>query len=102
MKKFLRYIGHYWWQVALLFAGLGLQVWSSLELPDMMSQIVNQGIVGGDQDFIIRQGLSMLVVTLVGGAGMLLAGFLAARIGAHLALRLREDVFKTVMSFSIS
>jgi ATP-binding cassette subfamily B protein len=102
MFKFLKYLSHYWWQIILLFAGLSLQVWSSLELPDMMSQIVNNGIVGGDQGFIIQQGLLMLIVTLAGGVGMVVAGYFAARIGAHLALRLREDVFKKVMSFSVN
>ncbi|MDR0591061.1 MAG: ABC transporter ATP-binding protein/permease [Candidatus Nomurabacteria bacterium] len=102
MTKFLRFLLPYWWQVLVLFAGLGLQVWSALQLPDMMSQIVNQGIVGGDQGFIMTQGLLMLVVTLVGGVGMLVAGFFAARVGAGLARQVREDVFKKVMSFSIS
>jgi ATP-binding cassette subfamily B protein len=95
-------MSRYWWQIVVLFAGLGVQVWSSLQLPDMMSQIVNDGIVGGDQDFIITQGLLMLLVTLAGGVGMVLAGYFAARVGADLARQLREDVFTKVMSFSIN
>lgn len=102
MIKLFKYLGRYWWQVLVLFGGLALQVWSALQLPDMMSQIVNQGIVGADQDFIITQGLLMLVVTLVGGVGMVLAGYFAARVGAGLARDVREEVFKKVMSFSIS
>ena len=86
----------------VLFGGLTTQVWSSLQLPDMMSQIVNHGIVGGDQDYIIQTGLGMLGVALIGGVGMVVAGFLAARIGAGLAARIRNDVFAKVMSFSIT
>jgi ATP-binding cassette subfamily B protein len=102
MIKYLKYLGRYWWQVVLLFVGLMLQVWSALQLPDMMSQIVNQGIVGGDQDFIITTGLWMLGVALLGGAGMLVAGFFASRVGSGLSRDVREDVFKKTMSFSIS
>ena len=102
MIKYLKYLGHYWWQVILLFAGLALQVWSALQLPDMMSHIVNNGIVGGDQDFIIGTGLMMLLVALSGGVGMLVAGFFASRVGSGLARRVREEIFKKTMSFSIS
>jgi ATP-binding cassette subfamily B protein len=98
--KFLKYLLNYWWQILVLFGGLALQVWSTLQLPDMMSQIVNQGIVGGDQDFIVAEGLWMLGVALLGGVGMLVAGFFASRVGAGLARKVREDVFKKTMSFS--
>jgi len=100
--KYLKYLSHYWWQVLLLFAGLSVQVWSALQLPDMMSQIVNKGIVGGDQDFIMGEGILMLLVALAGGAGMLIAGFFASRVGSGLARDVREEVFKKTMNFSIS
>ncbi|MDR2524195.1 MAG: ABC transporter ATP-binding protein/permease [Candidatus Nomurabacteria bacterium] len=102
MHRFFRYLGRYWWQVILLLAGLALQVWCSLELPSMMSQIVDQGIVGGDQDLIVGKGVEMLGVTFVGGVGTVVAGFLASRIGAGLALRVRQDLFAKIMSFSMT
>ncbi|MCL2280567.1 ABC transporter ATP-binding protein/permease [Candidatus Saccharibacteria bacterium] len=102
MIKYLKHLGRYWWQVIILFAGLSLQVWSALQLPDMMSQIVNRGIVGGEQNFIMSQGLLMLVVALAGGAGMLVAGFFASRVGSGLARDVREEMFKKTMSFSTS
>jgi ATP-binding cassette subfamily B protein len=101
MISFLKYFGRYWWQLILLLAGLGLQVWSSLELPTMMSLIVNDGIVGGNQDFIFRQSWLMLGVTALGGVGTVVTGFLAARIGAGVAARVRQDIFAKVTHFSI-
>lgn len=71
-------------------------------MPDYMSQIVNQGIVDGDQDFIMSTGVSMLVVALIGGVGMVVSGFFAARIGAGLARNVRDEFFSTVMKFSIT
>lgn len=67
----------------------------------MMSQIVNQGIVVGDQDFIYRQSLLMLGAALIGGVGTVVSGFFAAQIGAGVALQIRHDVFSKVMSFSV-
>ncbi len=102
MISFLKYLSRYWWQVLLLLAGLSCNVWSSLELPAMMSDIVNKGIVGGDQNFIYQKGLMMLVVTAIGGVGTVVAGFFAARIGAGIAAEVRKDIFQKVMRFSIS
>jgi ATP-binding cassette subfamily B protein len=102
LMKFLKYLSHYRWQILLLFAGLSLQVRGALQLPDMMSQIVNRGIVGGDQHFILTQGLRMLLIAVIGGCGMLIAGFFASRIGAGLAKTLRKDVYAKTMSFSIT
>lgn len=102
MLKYLKFLLPYWWQIIILFAGLSVQVWSSLQLPDMMSQIVNQGIVGGDQDFIINEGLMMLVVAIIGGIGMIVSGFFASRVGAGLARSVRDELFATVMKFSIT
>jgi len=102
MIRYLRYLRYYWWQVLVLFGGLMVQVWSSLQLPDMMSQIVNHGIVGGDQGYIIQTGLLMLGVALIGGTGMIVSGFLAARIGAGIGARVRADVFSKVMGLSIT
>jgi ATP-binding cassette subfamily B protein len=99
--RFLKYFARYWWQMILLLFGLAVSVWSSLELPTMMSQIVNQGIVVGDQDFIYRQSLLMLGAALIGGVGTVVSGFFAAQIGAGVALQIRHDVFSKVMSFSV-
>lgn len=102
MANYFKYIGRYWWQITLLLSGLWLQVWSSLQLPDMMSQIVNKGIIGGDQNFIYKEGLLMLGVVLIGGVGTVIAGFLAAKVGAELAAKIREDTFKKVLDLSVN
>jgi ATP-binding cassette subfamily B protein len=68
----------------------------------MMSQIVNRGIVGGDQHFILTQGLWMLLTAIIGGCGMLIAGFFASKIASGLAKTLRKDVYAKTMSFSIT
>jgi ABC-type multidrug transport system, ATPase and permease components len=102
MIKYLKLLLPYWWQVIILFGGLSIQVWSSLQLPDMMSRIVNQGIIGSNQDFILSEGITMLVVALIGGVAMVISGFSAARVGAGLARKVRDELFASVMKFSIT
>lgn len=91
----------FWWQIILLFIGLVLQVNASLQLPDIMANIIDQGISTGDMNYVWSQGFVMLGITLLGGAGMVLAGFFAARIGTGFAKRVRAELFKTIMSFSV-
>ncbi|GHU07550.1 hypothetical protein FACS189431_2270 [Alphaproteobacteria bacterium] len=100
--NFLKRMLPYWWQILLLFAGLIMQVWASLQLPDNMATIINDGIVGGNMDTIWSQGLIMLGVTLVGGVGMVVAGFFASRVSVGFATVLREEIFRKVLSFSIT
>jgi ATP-binding cassette subfamily B protein len=101
MSKVPRLFFSYWWQIILLFGGLCLQVLANLSLPDIMSNIINNGIGRGDMDFVWAQGWRMLGFVLLGIAGMIVAGFFAARIAAGFAARLRETLFQQVLGFSI-
>ncbi len=102
MNQLWKILRKYWWQILLLLGGMFVQVWASLQLPDMMAEIVNKGIVGGDQNFIWQQGWMMIVVTLIGGVGMIVSGFFAARVGAGFARDTREAIFSKVLCFSIA
>ena len=102
MFKLLKYLRPYWWQCLILLAAIYAQVWGGLELPTLMSRIVNEGIVAGDQPFIWHTGGVMVIYTLSSAVGALVASFLSARIGSALSRDLRNDIYKKVISFSIS
>ncbi len=102
MFKLLKYLRPYWWQCLILLAAIYAQVWGGLELPTLMSRIVNEGIVAGDQPFIWHTGGVMVIYTLISAVGALVASFLSARIGSALSRDLRNDIYKKVISFSIS
>ena len=50
MLKLLRFLKPYFWSVLLLIVSTMIQVISTLRLPSLMADIVNQGIVTGDPD----------------------------------------------------
>ena len=102
MKQVLKIIASFWWQILLLFLGLIIQVNANLQLPNYMSTIIDSGISKGDMGVVWSQGLQMLLVVLGGGAGMIIAGFFASRIGTGFAKKLRELIFRHILSFSIS
>ena len=101
VPKVLKIFFTYWWQILLLLLGLCLQVFSSLSLPDMMSDIINNGIGKGDIPYIWGAGLKMLGFVGIGIIGMIVSSFFAARIAAGFAEKLRKAVFQQILTFSI-
>lgn len=102
MLKLFRYLKPYFWQVIILLAAIAVQVWSSLQLPSLMADIINEGVVKGDLDYIWATGVWMIGYTVVASLCAFLASFLSSRIGTAFARDVRNDFFKQVLSFSIA
>ena len=101
IPKVLKIFLSYWWQIIFLLIGLCLQVFSNLSLPDMMSDIINNGISRSDIGYIWGAGLKMLGFVAIGIVGMVVSSFFAARIAAGFAAKLRRAVFEQILKFSI-
>ena len=102
MFKLLKYLKPYWLETLILFASIALQVWGSLQLPALMAKIVNKGITTSDTAFIWATGGRMLLWVFISVLCDLLASFLSARLASALGRDLRNDVFKKILSYSIS
>lgn len=101
MLKLFRYLKPYWWRIIILLIAVAVQVWSALQLPALMADIVNEGIVAEDIGFVWGAGIKMVIYALVAAVGSALANFLSAWIGTAFARDLRRDVFVKVLSFSV-
>jgi ATP-binding cassette subfamily B multidrug efflux pump len=90
---------------ALLLAGVLLlqfgQAMAQLYLPTLLADIVDQGIVKGDIDYIWRIGMYMLLVAGVGAICSVLAALLASRVSTGFGRNLRSALFSQVSSFSL-
>ena len=102
MKKVFRYLAPYWWQIILVIGFTYANVWAQLQLPTLMSDIVNQGIIGNDQNYIISQGLHMLGVAAIAAIAATITGFLASRIATGFSRKLRSATFHQIESFSLN
>lgn len=102
MLKLLRYLKPYWWQVGLLLLLTAGQVYTTLQLPSLMAQIVNSGIVVGDTDYIWKIGVNMIILAVFSAICSLLAGYLAARIGAFFVRDLRRDIYTKIILLNTS
>lgn len=76
------------------------EVLGDLLQPELMSKIVDDGVLGQDMDLIIRTGLLMLLVLIGGGACGIAASAFGGIASQSFSRDLRVDVFKRVMGLS--
>ncbi|MEG0014312.1 MAG: ABC transporter ATP-binding protein [Cellulosilyticaceae bacterium] len=99
LAKFLKpYTGFLILALVLLF----LQSIATLFLPKLMSQIVDVGITNSDITYILRIGMLMLLVALLGSIFTVVANLFSSKIAIGLSSDLRKTLFTKVESFSLS
>src|SRR6476620_3141089 len=87
--------------VLLVVMGLLLiQAIGNLYLPNLQGDIINNGVVKGDTDYILRVGGLMLLVTAVVGLSAIVAVYFSSRIAMGFGRDVRGAIFTTVQSFS--
>lgn len=101
MLKLFRFLKPYWWQVLILLFATVLQVYTTLRLPALMADIINNGIVAGNTNYIWLVGARMIGLALISALGALISSYFAARIGTSYARDIREAIFTKVISFNI-
>ena len=97
MSKYMK-LYYLWLIVAVVM--LFIQAMCDLALPDYMSDIVNDGVMGGSVPIIAKYGLKMIGVTLLGTVVSVFVGYLAANVAAKVSRDMRKDVYKKVELFS--
>lgn len=90
---------YYLWLIVAVVM-LFIQAMCDLALPDYMSDIVNDGVMGGSIPLIAKYGLKMTGVTLLGTVVSVFVGYLAANVAAKVSRDMRKDVYKKVELFS--
>lgn len=102
MIKLLKFLRAKDWIIILFILGFVVgQVMLDLELPDYMGGIVNLIQYGGTLNEILIQGLKMLGIVAGSIACTLIVAYLAARVAAGFAKRVRKALFSKINSFSM-
>ena len=102
MFKLMRFLKPYWWQVAILLVATGVQVYTTLQLPALMADIINNGIVPGDMGRVWQDGGWMLLLALASAATSFVSSFFSAKVGAFFSRDLRAAVFQKVLMFNLA
>ena len=101
MIRLLRpFLSRYRPQLALVVALLLVQAIANLYLPTLNADIINEGVVKGDTDYIVRVGGVMLGVTFLLGLTAIVSTYFAARTSMAVGRDLRSHVFRKVQTFA--
>lgn len=102
MRKLFSYLKPYWKAASLAPLLMMVEVITDLIQPILMANIIDRGIAAGDVDYIIRTGIGMMgiaIIGLAGGFGCVIASGIASQsYGADL----RSALFKKIQSFSFA
>jgi len=102
VSRLLRYARPFAWGVAGVAVLVFLQTLSQLHLPNLMAEIVDQGIARENIPLIWRTGGVMLLVAMGGSVCAVLAGYLSARTSTGFGKVLRSKVFSHVEGLSLA
>ncbi len=106
MLKTFKFFKWYHWIFILVIVGfVYLQVQLDLKLPEYMGKIITligNGIASGTSQTpeILKQGGTMLLISLGSITATIIVSYIAARLGTKLANTLRSKVFQQVQGFS--
>ena len=79
-----------------------LEVIMEMIIPYLMASIIDNGVNAGDMNHIIKTGMIMIVIALLGFLSGLAGGRTGAKASAGLARNLRETMFNNIQTFSFS
>lgn len=99
--KLAKYIKPYLFFAILSPLMMVVEVVVDLIQPTLMSVIVDEGVIGGDISKLVRTGILMLLLVIVGGVGGLSASYFASVASQGFGCDLRGDIFRHVMAFSL-
>lgn len=96
----LMYLKKYW--IFCILAPLCMlgEVVTDLIQPDMMADIVDNGVLKGDISLIISVGVKMILTVILGGFSGILCGAFANVVTQGFSNDLRKDLFKKIMHLS--
>lgn len=100
MIKLLRYMKKYWYIAILGPLFMVVEVLMDMVLSSYMAKMVDNGIMTGNIDNVIKYGLIMLLIVFVGVLGGILSGAFTNIASFKFSNDLRKDVFKKIMELS--
>jgi ATP-binding cassette subfamily B protein len=95
-----RFLTPYKREIAIVIVLQAIGTIAALSLPSLNADIIDNGVVRGDTDYILQVGAVMLLVSLVQVASTVTAVYFGARTAMAFGRDVRSAVFHRVVSFS--
>ena len=79
-----------------------LEVICEMVIPFLMASIIDNGVNAGDMSHIIKMGVTMIIIAILGLLTGLAGGRTAAKASTGFARNVRESMFNNIQTFSFS
>lgn len=86
----------------MILATTAGQVYATLQLPSLMADIINNGIVAEDMGYIWRTGLIMLLIALLSAGCSFASSLISSWVGAYFSRDIKAAIYKKVLSLNIT
>ena len=100
MKLILRYLKRYKGLFILNVCSVFGFALVELGIPTIISDMIDNGVMYGNTDYLLKMGLLITVISIIGVGGTILLGYCCAKISTSVTRDIRNDVFEKVQSFS--
>src|ERR1035437_8287683 len=98
MTKLLpRYLRPYRAQLSIVLVLVAIQAIANLYLPSLNADIINNGVIKGVNDYIIRTGAFMLFGTSMLGIASIVAVYFRSSVAMAFGRDVRSAIFSKVM-----
>lgn len=94
----LKYLKKYWFFCLIAPLFMVGEVTADLLQPDMMADIVDNGVLNQNINLIITVGIKMIITVLLGGLSGILCGVFANLAAQNFGNDLRKDLFTKIMN----
>ena len=101
MLKLFRFLKAYALSIGVVVGLLFFQTMADLYLPTLMSDIINNGVMAADTDYIMKTGGLMLLIAGGGVICSIIVSFLSSKVSGGFGTILRNNIFRRVESFSL-
>lgn len=102
MLKLFAYLKPYWKAAILAPLFMFVQVFADLMQPTLLAAVIDKGIPAGNVHFIMRTGLQMVGIAVIGMLGGFGGVAAASYAGMHFGAAVRQKLFGKVQEFSFA
>lgn len=102
MKKLLVYLKDYRKESVLAPLFKLLEAFFELLVPLVMAAIIDRGIENGDSGYIVKLGICLIVLAVVGLTASITAQFFAAKAAVGFSAKLRQALFSYIQDLEFS
>ena len=100
MQTILHFLKPYKWRCLFTLLVMILDVAGSLFIPTITANMINIGVSGGDMQYLIHNGLLMLIIALITSLGALFGSYLSANLSAKIGQDMRNALYDKSLTFS--